>query len=419
MKSKVFCLLSGMFLSIFLLNCSSGDYSEVTITIDLGLGSENAVNMQKSSIFDRIMRFFEKDAAAGTAPSNISSMTLNVTGSGMDAIKQTYTGTLPSKITLDVPAGNSRQFEILAYTPSATLRGAATRDLAGGTVVNITLNMGLYETKIVIPDYYNNRIVQIDNISGSGWIEKNVSYPYDIDFDSSGRIFIAHNNEILRMDDINDTFEILYNEDFSYTSIAIDKNKDIMYYSPTSSLFKNNLNGTDQEELGINTNANTSYQIMDIRGMDVDQNGKLYIAGASNTEADTIFRYNPDNESVETINNNPAYLYNPWDIIVKGDYVYVANYDSDGSNNKITRFNLDLSNPIVLNKKPDASDQFYGPWRFVAILNKKIFIADDGHDSPNIDRIIAFDDINGTNWTTYGSSGDGDYQFNFYNYYFC
>ncbi|MFH0975666.1 MAG: hypothetical protein V1874_07765 [Spirochaetota bacterium] len=429
-KSIFGILLFAFILSFTLLGCSPEGVSKVTITIDLGLGNKSAFNTPESSILDRVLRFFAKDAEA--APSNITSLTLNITGSGMDTITQSYTTLpLPDTITVEVPSGNSRTFEVLAYTPSATLRGATTRNLTGGTVT-IPVTMGLYETKIIVPDYMNSRIVQIDDMDGNGWIEKNasnltspssISYcrPYDIDFDSNGRIYICNPGatagppKMFRLNHINNTsnsWELILNDSNpDVYAIAIDRNLSYIYYATTSALYRCNLDGT-----GISPLTFTS--IGTISGLAVDSDGILYISHhAAGAPVSQISKYNPSSESEITFNDDTITMKTAMHVLVKPPYLYVANLTSSGTDNQILQ--LDLNTLALIHgygtyALSTTQGSFYGASHFVAILNRKITIVDEASLGNNSSKLINMDDIAGSNWGTYGIYGSGVGMFDFY-----
>jgi hypothetical protein len=122
------------------------------------------------------------------------------------------------------------------------------------------------------------------------------------------------------------------------------------------------------------------------------------------------------------LGEHSANLNNPWDVLFKSPYVYVAN-ENGASNYKIIRLNKDLTSPVGYGQDagdtgtPDTTPgQFYGPRRFVAILNRKITIIDD-HNNQNLDKLVSMDDITGAGWGTLPASGDGQSLFSFY--YLC
>ena len=133
-------------------------------------------------------------------PTGITSVELTVSGPGMNTIGVVYDG-LPSSIELTVPSGSDRTFELVVYvdnplSAATSFKGTTTADLSQGNA-EITLSMELGSTKLVIPDADNTRVVQIDDMSGSGWTEKiNPGLPgfipYDIDFSPTGQIYIAN-----------------------------------------------------------------------------------------------------------------------------------------------------------------------------------------------------------------------------------
>jgi hypothetical protein len=60
---------------------------------------------------------------------------------------------------------------------------------------------------------------------------------------------------------------------------------------------------------------------------------------------------------------------------------------------------------------PDDPGEFFGPRRFVAPVNKKLYIID--HDMFNR-KLAALEDSTGAGWETYGTAGTGVGQFKFY-----
>jgi hypothetical protein len=53
----------------------------------------------------------------------------------------------------------------------------------------------------------------------------------------------------------------------------------------------------------------------------------------------------------------------------------------------------------------------------VAKLNNGFYVIDDGYnwlDEMPIDRLTGFSNMSGGNWQVFGTTGTGDYQFQFY-----
>ncbi len=142
--------------------------------------------------------------------SAVSSINLRITGEGMTPVEVEYSS-LPSVINIAVPEGNDRSFELSVslydtYIASSSdiavsYRGVSTVDINSDSAV-VTLNMGILDTKIVIPDAYNYRVVQIVDMTGTGWSTVKWSdlgftndyefFPYDVDTDQNGTVYIAN-----------------------------------------------------------------------------------------------------------------------------------------------------------------------------------------------------------------------------------
>ena len=377
----------------------------------------------------------------------ITSVALVVTGPDMAPIAQEYAASVEG-ITVEVPAGAARAFSLLVNTAWAVFRGDATVYLPPGVSTTVTLDMGLYATELIFPDYNdfgNGRLIQIDDISGAGWqvltgnalsgtgISDPNFRPYDVDFDDRGRIFIANNygaagtgaNAVIRINDISGAGVVKFAElevDYGVNSLAVDRKRKLVYFSTTDSfltpspLHRSDLDGGNMTTLITTVGVEP---IGVITGMAVDENGVLYLSGRTAVGGPfRIFRYDPVSQSVLATYAG-ADLNDPWDVLYKSPYLYVANNNgADGS--KIIRLNADLMSPVGFGTRagdtgdPDTSPgMFYGPRRFVAILNRKITIIDD-HNFQNLDKLVSMDDITGAGWQTLPVSGDGQSLFTFY-----
>ena len=454
MKIKLFlAIVCGLFLTITsLVSCSDSESRfglpgrTAKVTISLGMPAENPA-LSDNTIWKTIRSIFISDAMAQTAPATFSSVAVTVTAPDITTIQQTFTGS--GAMTLTIPAGSARQIGIIATVdpadPSAALsfKGTTTTDLTADTSVNVPVAMTLNETKIVIPDPFFNisvpiaqqvrRIIQINNISGAGWIEKvgsNIGftgtfYPYAIDFDARGRIYIANNNGItgssvvIRINNINSTTcsNLGSGGGSGILAVAVDRIRNYVYYATSVQLRRFNADATGSGDTLLLTNSGVEL-IQTITGLDVDPNGNLVISGKNTSGLDRIFQYDPTLQII-TKTFSSANLISPEDVQFKAPYIYVAN-PSGPNNFKILQLDTNLQyvpgygtqvTPFATNTNPGM---FYGPRKFLAIRNDSLIIIDDIPTGTDIDKLISIQDIAGTGWTTYGTEGKGVGQFMFY-----
>lgn len=444
MKHPAHYIISGLIIcSAFFVSCSDSERSlgvtkqSATVVLNLGLAEDHAVIHK--SLFDRIFSFFVKDAAAQTAPAAFSSVTVLVTGPDIAPLEKQFTAT--GSITLTVPAGNLRRFEVTAHvdpadpSAAASFKGTAVANLPGGETVNVPVVMVLHETKIVIPDpadyvfpYTNQRIVQINDMTGAGWIARlgaDIGFPgsfrpWSVDFDHRGRIYIANNNGtsgsdvVIRINNMNDTACVTMGSgsNSGINSVSIDRTNHYVYYATEGplNLRRCSLDGTGDTALTVPSS------MVSINGLTVGPDGMLYIVGINATSQGTIMRYNP---ATETELDSYTGLVMPEDVEVKKPYIYIAD-GGDGPIDKIVQLDSHLENPAGYGtwlNTPDAKTtegQFWGPRRFVGIRNDALIIIDDSSQPyTNLGELISMQDITGKGWTPYGSDGKdpGEFQF--------
>ena len=355
---------------------------------------------------------------------NPISLALIVGGPGMESIYASYT-TIPPSISIEVPSGLARTFTVLLNSPSATLQGVATVDLQPGETKDINLILTAAGTQIVVPDNYTSRLVQIADMSGTGWYDPppTIDSPYDVDFDDQGRIYVAYANYlggpgILRMNDITDTSPTTLTgvSGSSMRSIAMDRLRGLLYYTDGGILWRIDPTVGTEEIVQLNTipvPPEGSVYMSYVTGIAVDSDGFVYVANSSSSyPAATILKINPNPASSPTLVASSSHTFsNPWDVLVNGDYIYVS--DPAASTPQIVRLDKDLK--FVDSITGHGADSFLGPERFVAILNKPITVIDEP-SSGGVNRLISFNDMTGAGWATYGTgSGSGTGQFMFFN----
>ncbi len=259
--------LAGMILTF---SCSDSEpripFGAARVVINLNLPPETPA--EQAGLIEKIRRFLVPDAIAQAAPAAFSSITVRVTGPDIALIEKSFAPY--ATISLSVPSGAIRTFEVTAYvapgdpSAAASFRGTASANCPAGATVNVPVVMGLHETKLLIPDFENGRLVMINNMQGDGWSEYKdegglVLYPfspYDVDFDNLGRIYIANNangegERVLRLSSFTSNRETLSNQElaFGIRTVAVDRKRSILYFSDGVSIRKANLDGSGGETL--------------------------------------------------------------------------------------------------------------------------------------------------------------------------
>jgi hypothetical protein len=379
----------------------------------------------------------------------VTSMVLVVTGPDMATITKTLSPDINSA-TLEVPAGTARTFTLLVNTVSATFKGETTVDLKPGETRTIALTPRVVATQLIIPDALNNRVVQISNIQGAGWKTRSWSdfgfsspnefLPVDIDVDSHGRIYIAnyaYNGDngfgLIRIDDMDSNYADISESnsivvDSGVQAFAIDRERDYLYYNQGWDSLIHQVDLTQPLPLGPIKSWDLSTEIetftgglasFSTQGMAIGPDGHLYLADENDT---LVVRFDPaggGDTRVVAVFDTTIYEYEPpWDVMVRPPYVYA----SCPNRYAILQLDLDLKYIGSFGLEDDLSPpvfpgEFNVPKRFVAKLNNGFYVIDDGYNwlegSP-VDRLVGFNNMSGDNWTVFGTTGSGIYQFQFY-----
>jgi len=351
-------------------------------------------------------------------PANLSSVALVVTAPGMAPITATAPTTAGS-ITVSVPAGPARTFTLLLNSPSATLEGVATVDLQAGQTTSINVTPTLGATQIVVPDNMNNRVVQVSDMTGTGWTElapKGAAGgpipPYATSFDNLGQLYVAASSSVYRMNDITSSFPATTpftssTQGSQIYGMTIDLTRSLLFFIDGTTINRISTTavaGSTPVSLSLGA-IPPSNSIITATGLAVDSaDGSIYIT--STYPGPQVMKIDPSTFTSPVVLATYKGVLSPWDVLVKGDYVYV----SDFAAKKIIRLTKNLQ--FVDSFPGPTSDPFLGPERFVAILNKPITVIDES--TPGQGRLVSFNDIAGAGWTTYGSNGTGTGQFQFY-----
>jgi hypothetical protein len=346
---------------------------------------------------------------------------------------------------MPVPAGEDRTFSVLVNTRYLTFRGDTTVDLTAGQDTTVVVEPELAATAIVVPDPYSEynyttrRLVQIEDMSGTGWTVVNFAdlglgmssinefIPYDVDFDAHGRIYVANSYAgIVRIDDMSAANALWFATGLPLaatpvTCIAVARNQGWIYFT----------GGSDLKRLPVANPTGSPDAIsltglfpsgLQIYGMGADTQGYLYLVAYSySTYQYGVYKIDAQNPGSPSFAATPyadaGVLSQPRDVMIKDSFAYVTNQlGADGAKilqlTKQLQFVRGFGGPAPSLPAAPKPGEFYGPRLFVATLNRKITVIDE--DDQLTDRLVAFDDMEGLNWVTYGSSGSGVGQFGFF-----
>jgi hypothetical protein len=402
------------------------------------------------------------------APSAVVQYSLSITGDGMDPIARTFSADTAS-VSLRVPAGPARKFVLEAIRDPLDLNfsgavysfiGTKVADLAPNRNAYISLPMIPGETKLFVPDTYNNRIVQLESFSDTvtpwakmdlnlvsllltGWPTSPLTAfsPSAVDMDAKGRLYIGNYNilgtsaynRIVRSDNITGTGIIQYPStsgfDGQVQSLAVDKLNNIIYFYYTDAKAPYSIRFADlsappapsSDYPQINLQGEIPSTFLYAFGMDVDENGLLYMTCVLNPATPVYYILKidpsrPQGSRVLKAYTDPSLVF-PFDIVVKGYYLYVTN-NGGADGYKLLKFNrADLSLVAHAGVNDPVSGptftpgEFFGPERFINKWGKKLIVSDEGTYGPPtallfVNRIIQFDDENFGNWTARTGLGD-------------
>jgi hypothetical protein len=355
-----------------------------------------------------------KARVAAQLPANTTGqVTLIIGGPGMETIVNQYPQGTTTSGPLTVPSGVARTFTLLANTLSVTLIAQQTADLSPGETKDITLdNFVAGGSQIIVPDEAGSQLAQFSDMTGTGWTTLGVTSPWDVDFDDQGKMYVAGFGGISQMDDISGAFSSSLPLSTTNTiySIAMDRTRGILYYVGQDASFSIQL-----WSIQVTPTVGTENLIdlsaifpsgFNSKGIAVDSDGFLYMATTSPSAA--VVKIDPK-ATASAVATYAGTLTTPWDVLVKGDYVYVSDQGNSFSTpnvpgriirmTKSLNFVDDFTGPAG-----PTPDQFYGPERFVAILNKPITVVDQNNTNGSV---VSFNDMTGAGWTRYGSVGSG------------
>ncbi len=361
--------------------------------------------------------------------SQIESVVITVSGPGINTISTTYT-TPPRFFYVYVPAGRERTVGLELHLNPGSEYGVLA--FGGETVVSlkpgqyqfVQIQMAPIETKVVIPDNLNNRLVQVNNMNGDGWFDFSTGGPVTVAFDSSGRIFKANGSTALQVIDYLSatTRFVTFGPGDQQRSVAVDTARHYVYHMATYQPLYRTDSQDDTIWTSFNVQDDVGVRTFHCAALAVDDEGFVYILNDSGLE---LYKYNPDPAipGADRVIAQYTIPSTPWDVMVKGDYVYIA--VNAVNVHSIIRLTKNLTSPQTFGSAATSSGDttpghFFGPRRFMAVVNKKFYVIDEGtitgpENGYNVNRIVSFDDIaSWAGWEAKRGTEMGGDDFNFY-----
>ena len=422
--------------AVTLFSCSDSESripvaGNTRVVINLGLQPDQQA--EEVSFLDRALRFFVREAiAAEVAPASFSSITVRVTAPDIGVMEETFP---PSGIvSMNIPAGALRTFEVtalvspynpdipLTWTAAESFRGVTRANLPSGSTVSVPVFMRLETTKIIVPDYYQNRLAFLNDMNDSpnsltaadysgNWVA--ITQPRDVDFDARGRIYFVYQSGLSRCDDLGGTGGLsLYNSP-SILAVAVDRIRDIVYFTDGTTVFRRKLDGSLPRSM--NGTVNTGGFLTGILGLDVAPDGDVLVSAMD------LYTYNNGffmlDGSASNAGIKASFIDTQFiagmvpDIMIKGGYVYVLNPYPPNQPYSMNLMQF-LAGPggsftLVSDGPLPSHGSFANAGHFSSIRNDGLIIMDKIFGTPD-SKIIFIRDVRGNGWV---ETSDTSYQF--------
>ena len=276
--------------------------------------------------------------------------------------------------------------------------------------------------KIYIADRLNNRIVQVDNVDGSGWMTFGRAgsgigqflEPFWVFVDKNGRIYVADvgNHRIVRFDDMNGSNWVSLNlsgivgQEYPWTYGAFVDDNGTLYIADRL----NHRIVQIEDPFGENGSRQVTFfgthgsgigQFRWPNAIMVDDIGRIYVADTRNHRLVRMDDITGAGWVTCGARGRKDYQFNlPSALFVsEAGLVYVA----DTGNHRIVQLNWqndECTDWVSLGRRGWGFGQFNEPTSVFVDELGRIYVADSRNH-----RIVRMDDISGFGWATFGALG--------------
>ena len=384
----------------------------------------------------------------GGLPDGVTAINYTIVGAEFDDLTGSITGSSDEPII--VPPGDAREYTVVVdvdnATPVTQYTAHGTFNVLAGEPTEVSAQLFVTATKLVIPDSVNGRIVQIDDIaSGASWQEATAGEEtIDLEVGPDARIYYVQRDynpqtftstSIIRAKaDIDSAAQTIFNNvEYFPDQIGIDHANDLIYVTESRSLYRVGLDGTTLKDyssaIASTLDGSVGGENAGILAVTVADDGIVYVLFSDDSAGDTasVFEFDPSGDgavvdsSVIFSETFSGVAYNEADIVAKGDTLFVLLQASEGETATVLEVSRDLvstgsyGTPYDPQLPSQPADVLYGPSRFVGHRNPEIQFIDEDDVYYEVDHLVQLDDITGQGRQTYGGlPGNATGEFDFF-----
>lgn len=367
---------------------------------------------------------------------DIDNFSVTISGSDIESSTQSFSGG-SSSLELQVSPGE-RTFSVAGTITDAEsfvteVTGEATAQVTAGETTRVTVNLDeITDSRILFADGANQRVVMMDDMEGNGWQEFSSSDPsfgevYDVDYDGRGRIYVAAQFGLFRMDNMQGEGLVQLNQELviqellassSAWSVAVDKDSSSVSFlvgGTNAQVVHGELDTTqpwtaDQASiLSVSTELPPAALTSLPDGRLVLGSGASLLVFEPQSPTNVSF-YDAAGSGIQDLMVSDGLVWSLGAFSTTGNVVVEADPEQDFQ--KVGGFGTITGSEVV----PTEQEEFAQPVTFGATARDGFYVgdADPAGSLYDLARVAYFTDSNGVDWSTFGNYGAQEGQFSFY-----